>query len=75
MNTISSDIYKERIGLGDYIESEFFGIKYFKKGTAHFIFKDEWLWHKFNIVACQGKNWLPKGKSEQEYIKLLGGTK
>lgn len=72
--TLTNDLrYKgTKKGWGDYIESEFFKIKYFKKGTAHFIFKDEWLWHKFNIVACQGKNWLPKGKSDKEYIKLLG---
>jgi len=71
--TLTNDLHCKGVkkGWGDYIESEFFKIKYFKKGTAHFIFKDEWLWHKFNIVACQGKNWLPKGKSDKEYIKLL----
>jgi hypothetical protein len=64
-------VHRERVGWGGYIESEFFKIKYHKKGTAHFIFKDEWLWNRFNIVACKGKNWLPEGKTDKEYIKLL----
>lgn len=41
------------------IESEFFYINTYKKGTGHFVFKDMWLWEQFNLVACKGKNWLP----------------
>ena len=48
---------------GDYfqneIESEFFRIKFWKKGTMHLIFKDENLWNQFNLRAAKGKNWLP----------------
>lgn len=40
-------------------ESEFFTIRMYKKGTAHFLFKDLDLWEKFNTVACKGKKWLP----------------
>lgn len=39
-------------------ESEFFRLRYFKKGTIHLEFKDEALWHRFNIAACEGKGWL-----------------
>lgn len=39
-------------------ESTFFRLKYFKKGTIHLEFKDEALWHRFNVEACKGKNWI-----------------
>lgn len=41
------------------IETEFFIVNVYKKGTAHFVFKDMWLWEQFNLVSCKGKNWLP----------------
>lgn len=43
-------------------QSEFFDIKFYKKGTAHFIFRSEDTWEKFNITACKGKKWLPEGE-------------
>lgn len=39
-------------------QSTFFNIKFFKKGTIHLEFKDEWLYQKFNQVAVGGKGWL-----------------
>lgn len=39
--------------------SEFFNIKFFKKGTIHIEFKDHWLWEEFNKRATKCKNWLP----------------
>ena len=44
---------KEKAG-----ESEFFMLKWYKKGTLHLLFKDEDLWARFNQVVCDGKNWL-----------------
>lgn len=44
---------------GVWYDTEFFRIKFFKKGTVHLEFKDDTLWKKFNIEACDGKNWLP----------------
>ncbi len=42
--------------------STFFSpIRYYKKGTIHLTFKDEALWKKFNLLAAQGRNWLPPG--------------
>jgi hypothetical protein len=41
------------------LESTFFNIKFFKKGTMHLEFKDEKLWEQFNIRATKLKNWLP----------------
>lgn len=41
-------------------ESQFFDIKFFKKGTLHLRFKDERLWKEFNKAASEGKNWIGK---------------
>ena len=43
---------------GNYCESEFFKIRFFKKGTIHLEFKDEWVYQRFNQMACGGKGWL-----------------
>lgn len=40
-------------------ESEYFLIRYWKKGTIHLFFKDEQLWQRFNLEAAKGKKWLP----------------
>ena len=42
--------------------SEFFEIKFFKKGTVHLKFRDDKLWEQFNLRAAKGKNWLPESK-------------
>jgi hypothetical protein len=39
-------------------ESDFFGMRIFKKGTLHMIFKDQELLNLFNIKAAEGKNWI-----------------
>lgn len=39
--------------------STFFDIKFYKKGTVHLKFKDNFLWQEFNMRACEGKQWLP----------------
>ena len=43
-------------------ESEYFHIKFWKKGTMHLVFKDERLWQQFNQQAALGKQWLPHDK-------------
>ena len=45
----------------DLIESTFFQIRFFKKGTVHLIFKDQELLDKFNRAAAEGKNWIGGG--------------
>lgn len=40
-------------------DSTFFDIRYFKKGTIHLKFKDEDVWTRFNVMACNGRKWLP----------------
>ena len=43
-------------------ESEFFEMRFFKKGTLHLTFKDKFLWEQFNLRAARGKNWLPESQ-------------
>ena len=62
-------------------ESEYFHIKFWKKGTVHLVFKDEWMWQRFNQQAALGKKWLPSDKdrtptptsdpADQRYAKRL----
>jgi len=41
------------------IESTYFTINAYKKGTVHLTFNDEDILRRFNVAACVGKNWLP----------------
>lgn len=45
----------------DEFVSEFFTIRFYKKGTVHLTFTDKELWQEFNIQAAQGKGWLGDG--------------
>ena len=52
-----------RIGAGSFdgtCQSQFFDMRFFKKGTLHLTFRDEKLWEEFNLRACAGKLWLPE---------------
>lgn len=48
-----------KMGVTRKIELKYFYISIFKKGTVHIEFKDQKLVDRFNIYACQHKNWLP----------------
>lgn len=39
-------------------QSDYFNIKFFKKGTVHLTFRDRDLWARFNITASKGKSWI-----------------
>jgi len=47
------------------VESTFFNIKFFKKGTIHIEFKDRLVWELFNLTACSGKKWLPESEDQE----------
>lgn len=58
--------HKERVRSGDAhisdeFESTFFKIRVYKKGTGHFLWKDEALRAQFNQTAVAGKNWVGDG--------------
>lgn len=62
-------------------ESEYFHIKFWKKGTVHLVFKSEELWQRFNLQAAGGKKWVPydmdrkptptSDPADQRYAKKL----
>ena len=66
------------------ISLKYFNITFYKKGTAHIVFKDEKLLEKFNLFGCQRKGWLPPDygkkpynrmdKEEKELVKEFSGS-
>jgi len=52
------------------IESTYFTITTYKKGTIHLTFKDEDILRRFNVVACKRKNWLPDEFGETRFENL-----
>lgn len=41
------------------VYSTYWRCRFFKKGTVHLWFRDDYLWQEFNLMAAKGKNWLP----------------
>lgn len=53
---------------GVLLESEFFELRFYQKGTMHFKFKDEALWRRFNITAGKLKGFnLPNNDGQSFY--------
>lgn len=52
-------------GYDNTAESQYFRIRFFKKGTVHLVFKSEKLWEKFNITAAKGKAWLGQNTQDE----------
>lgn len=52
-----TEAFKEGKNRG--IESTYFKISVFKKGTIHLEFLDEDILRRFNVTACRHKQWLP----------------
>lgn len=55
------------------IESAYFKIHCYKKGTIHLTFLDEDILRRFNVVACKGKKWLPEDYGIKDYERLENG--
>lgn len=49
------------------IDTKYFSVTFFKKGTAHFVFKDDELLEKFNMFAGRRKGWLPPNYGKKRY--------
>lgn len=49
------------------IDTKYFTVTFFKKGTAHFVFKDAALLEKFNLFASRQKGWLPPTYGKKRY--------
>lgn len=59
-----------KIGQNRKIETDYFFISIFKKGTIHLEFKDDDLLRRFNIEACKMKNFIPKEYADKDYNDL-----
>lgn len=58
------------VGQNTKINTKYFEISVYKKGTVHFKFKDKDLLRRFNIEACKGKEWLPMDYSEKPWESM-----
>ena len=59
-----------RDGISRNIESEYFIITCYKKGTIHLTFKDEDILRNFNVIACKEKKWLPDDYGMRQYNEI-----
>ena len=57
------------------IDSEYFTITCYKKGTIHLVFKDDDILRRFNVAACLGKNWLPHEYGQKKYSAMSSEEK
>ena len=55
---------------GQIVESTYFLIRIYQKGTIHLTFKDENIRRRFNVIACKYKKWLPEGYGKKLYIEM-----
>lgn len=52
------------------VDTKFFKVDLFKKGTCHLTFKDENLLKKFNLYCGKKSNWLPEDYGRKPYRHL-----
>lgn len=57
------------------IDTKYFTVTVFKKGTAHLVFKDLDLLEKFNLFASQKKGWLPPTYGKKHYKDMTAEEK
>lgn len=57
------------------IDTKYFTVTFYKKGTAHFVFKSMDLLEKFNMFACQRKGWLPPTYGKKHYKDMTDEEK
>lgn len=71
-NVLQKEFDKHRAGepISTKVESTFFEIKFFKKGTLHFKFKDKLLWQWFNCRASELRG-FPLPEAKKVYSKSL----
>jgi hypothetical protein len=47
------DLYGEK-----HETTHFIDVKFYKKGTVHLTFREDYTWAQFNQIAAKGKNWI-----------------
>lgn len=60
----------EKTGNTKKVDSKYFYLTFYKKGTCHIEFKNPDLLAKFNIFAAKGKNWLPPSFGKKRYAEM-----
>lgn len=60
----------QSVGINRGIDTKFFSVDLFKKGTCHLTFKDLNLLKKFNLYCGRKKNWLPDDYGRKHYSDL-----
>ena len=55
------------VGQSSKIQSTYFTVTAYKKGTLHLIFNDENILRRFNVAACMGKEFLPHDYGHKPY--------
>lgn len=73
--TVGSDMCQrlslaEQQGQSRGIDTKFFTVTCYKKGTCHLVFKDMELLKKFNLYCGRKKNWLPDDYGRKPYSHL-----
>jgi phospholipid N-methyltransferase len=67
--------HAEETGKTKKIETRYFFIDFYKKGTTHLTFKNMDLLHKFNLVAAKSKMWLPPSYGKVKYSDMSSEEK
>ncbi len=57
------------------IESTYFTVTVYKKGTIHLVFNDKNILRRFNVAACKGKNWLPHDYGQKGFANMNSESK
>jgi len=57
------------------LESTYFTMTCYKKGTIHLTFQDQDILRRFNVVACRGKGWLPEDYGSRPFRDLSPAEK
>ena len=57
-------------GISKDIDSKYFILTFYKKGTCHIVFKDDTLLEKFNLYAGLRRAWLPPDYGKKPYKNL-----
>ena len=59
-----------KMGNATNIETKYFTLTFYKKGTCHIVFKDEDLLEKFNLYVGRQRDWLPPCYGRKAYKDL-----
>lgn len=65
----------ETTGRAKNLDTKYFTCTFYKRGTAHLVFKDLDLLEKFNLFASQRKGWLPPNFGKKHYDDMSAEEK